>query len=126
LVGLSQGQFKARPLDLCPRESQRYKEDSMLIRKLLFSGLCAVALSATAAAPPLAGEVTGNGKPTAAPTHANSICAFSGQNDFEPPDEVGRTAEHVQSWGQIDKETRAFLTSIGVSPGEACRANVEE
>jgi hypothetical protein len=27
------------------------------------------------------GEITGNGKPTAGPAHANSICIFSGQND---------------------------------------------
>jgi hypothetical protein len=32
----------------------------------------------------LAGEVTGKGKPTAAPDNANSICAFSGQNDKTP------------------------------------------
>ena len=28
-----------------------------------------------------AGEITGNGKPTAGPAHANSICVFSGKND---------------------------------------------
>jgi hypothetical protein len=35
-------------------------------------------LSAGAA---FAGEITGNGKPTGGPAHANSICTFSGQND---------------------------------------------
>ena len=33
------------------------------------------------AAPAFAGEITGNGKPTQGPAHANSICVFSGQND---------------------------------------------
>jgi hypothetical protein len=28
-----------------------------------------------------AGEITGNGKPTAGPLHANSACVFSGKND---------------------------------------------
>jgi hypothetical protein len=28
-----------------------------------------------------AGEITGNGKPTQGPAHANSICAFSGLED---------------------------------------------
>jgi hypothetical protein len=40
-------------------------------------------------APAVAGEVTGNGKDTAAPDNASSICAFSGQNDGNPP--PGRT-----------------------------------
>jgi hypothetical protein len=30
---------------------------------------------------------------------------------------------HAQSWGQIDKETRALLTSIGMNPGIACNPN---
>jgi hypothetical protein len=96
------------------------------MKKLVISGACAVALTALATVPAFAGEITGNGKPTAAPTHAASECAFSGYNDFEPPDDVGRKAEHVQSWGQIEKADRDFLTSIGVNPGQACRGNLEE
>jgi len=70
----------------------------------------------------LAGEVTGNGDPTPiAGYQANSICSFSGRNDGEPP--PGRTAEHVQNWGQITKEDRDFLTTIGFHPGDACNGH---
>jgi hypothetical protein len=70
----------------------------------------------------LAGEITGNGKPTPIKDgQANSICSFSGQNDGEPP--PGRTAEHVQNWGQISKADRDFLTTIGFHPGDACNGH---
>ena len=75
----------------------------------------------------LAGEVTGNGKPTPVNNYVmKSICAFSGQNDFEPPEEVGRTAAHVQSWGQITKADRTFLATIGFHPGDACNGHSGE
>ncbi len=70
----------------------------------------------------VAGEVTGNGDPTPiANGQASSICSFSGLNDGEPP--PGRTAEHVQNWGQIPKEDRDFLTTIGFHPGDACNGH---
>ena len=87
----------------------------------------AAAVVAVSATPAFAGEVTGKGKPTAAPAHANSICAFSGQNDGNPP--PGRTAAHVQSWGQIPKEGvpptpgRDFLRTVGSHPGDACNGH---
>lgn len=78
-----------------------------------------VALSAGSA---LAGEVTGNGDPTPISGYqANSICAFSGLNDGEPPE--GRTAAHVQNWGQIPKAGRDFLRTIGFHPGDACNGH---
>ncbi len=85
--------------------------------------LCAVAAFAVAAVgvsagSAFAGEITGNGKPTGIRGRAQSICAFSGQNDGEPP--PGRTAPHVQSWGQIPKETRDFIATLGEHPGDAC------
>jgi hypothetical protein len=66
-----------------------------------------------------AGEITGNGKPTGAPEHANSECSFSGQDDADD-DGFGRT----QNWGQLSKEQRAFLASIGVTPGTACNGHL--
>lgn len=70
----------------------------------------------------LAGEVTGNGDPTPVKEYRmKSICAFSGLNDGEPPE--GRTAAHVQNWGQETFEARAFLTSIGFHPGAACNGH---
>ena len=64
----------------------------------------------------LAGEVTGNGKPTQGPAHANSICVFSGQNDTpnDPAPEGGR----VQSYGQLVKQG---LKGVVPSPGTACQ-----
>ena len=80
----------------------------------------AVVLSLSAGAA-LAGEITGNGT-SLKPLHANSICAYSGLND-DPTgiDPANGPPGRVQSWGQIPKEFRDFLTSIGVSPGTECR-----
>jgi hypothetical protein len=53
------------------------------MKKTLFVGAllaAAVAISATASTA-RAGEITGSGKATAGPVHANSICVFSGKND---------------------------------------------
>jgi len=50
----------------------------------LAAALCAAAFAAATAGSAFAGEVTGKGAPTAAPENANSICAFSGQNDRTP------------------------------------------
>jgi hypothetical protein len=88
----------------------------------------ALTLAATAAAPVLAGEVTGNG--TLKEVQGRSECAYSGQEDlqffYDDGDTMPRPVptrgdpSHAQSWGQIDKATRAFLTSIGLNPGIAC------
>ena len=75
--------------------------------------LCAVVFAAVSAGSAFAGEVTGNGKPTGAPAHANSICAFSGQNDGNPPG--GRT----QSYGQDVKAGRANPHEF--NPGDVCQ-----
>ncbi len=70
----------------------------------------------------LAGEITGNGKSTPINGYrANSICSFSGYNDGDPP--AGRTAAHVQSWGQISKVERDFLSTVGAHPGDACNGH---
>ena len=92
--------------------------------------VAAVVLSLSAGAA-LAGEVTGNGKPLWTNTeewdehhelHGKSACAFSGQEDdqFEASPDYSPDAGHAQSWGQIPKEGRVFLTSIGLNPGIAC------
>jgi hypothetical protein len=78
----------------------------------------------------LAGEITGNGK--LKDVHGRSACAFSGQEDLQwyfddentmprPADAVVKgSPSHSQSWGQIPKADRLFLTSIGHNPGIAC------
>ena len=40
--------------------------------------------------------------------------------DFEAPVDPGV----VQNWGSIPPEFRAFLTSIGEHPGQACNGNL--
>jgi hypothetical protein len=70
----------------------------------------------------MAGEITGSGEPTpVAGFVARSICSFSGYNDGEPP--PGRTAAHVQSWGQIPKVVRDEIALHGEHPGDACNGH---
>ncbi len=75
----------------------------------------------------LGGEVTGNGKATAGPAHANSICVFSGQNDH--PDAPLTLDEELapngpggvsQSYGQDVKIAGSGLAHV-FNPGDACR-----
>jgi hypothetical protein len=91
------------------------------LRKLCAVAVFAVAAVGVSAGSAFAGEVTGNGDETPIRHVARSICAFSGLNDGEPP--PGRTAPHVQNWGQTPKAERDFLTTIGVNPGEACNGH---
>jgi hypothetical protein len=75
----------------------------------------------------LAGEVTGppggGGKPTQGPIHANSVCSFSGQNDFVN----GPTDFIVQSFGQdVRLGHISFITGQVTdphvsNPGDSCR-----
>ena len=68
------------------------------MKRLLVVGASVVVLAAGAA---FAGEVKGppgkanNTNETAAPTHANSACAFSGLNDLD--EEEGQTVSQVQT-----------------------------
>jgi hypothetical protein len=92
----------------------------MLQKKLTLASLvCAVALSVATTGAAIAGEVTGNEKPTAGPQHANSICVFSGQNDDPSGTQGEGPGGRTQSYGQDVKlgiaNPRAF------NPGDACR-----
>ena len=58
------------------------------------AAICAATVASVSANAALAGEITGKGNPTAAPEHANSFCAYSGQNDMNPAE------------GQIDRRTQ--------------------
>lgn len=79
-----------------------------------------------------AGEITGNGREKE--VKGRSACAFSGQEDLQwfqdeetdliPVETFVRGVPgHAQSWGQIPKNVRDFLTSIGSNPGIACNPN---
>ena len=84
-----------------------------------------IGVSASAAS---AGEITGTGKATAGPAHANSICVFSGYNDDPgaPLDGSGPNGPGgvAQSYGQDVKlglqDPRAF------NPGDACRGSLAQ
>lgn len=91
-------------------------------RRALFGAtICALALTGASAGPALGGEITGNGKPTGGPAHANSICVFSGKNDdpgaaLDGPNGPGGPS---QSYGQ---EVRLGLQNPHeFNPGAACR-----
>ena len=91
------------------------EERQVKLSKLLATGLGSVALVAVGATSASAGEVTGNGKATQGPAHANSICVYSGLND-DTAEEPGRT----QSYGQI---VRAGLKAVVPGPGIACNGH---
>jgi len=94
----------------------------MLPRKsMLVAVVSAVIMVGPGAGAAFAGEITGNGKPTAGVANANSICVFSGKNDdptapLDGPNGPGGTS---QSYGQ---ELRLGLQDPHVfNPGDACR-----
>ena len=100
-----------------------------MIRRLVSAVVATALLATLAASAAFAGEVTGNGKSLhvegggkwGTGLHARSFCAFSGQEDlqFEEGGSKGDPG-HAQSWGQIPKADRDFLTSIQSNPGIAC------
>ena len=106
----------------------------MLSRKSsLVALVCTMAAAGPAASAAFAGEITGNGKPTAGPAHANSICVFSGKNDnpsnpLDNPDAGGVS----QSYGQLVRlgviENFFNATPKTFNPGDTCRggSNVPE
>jgi hypothetical protein len=92
--------------------------------------VAALALSLTGGAV-FAGEITGNGKSLkiddgkwGTGLHARSFCAYSGQEDLQFGPDADPNAGHAQSWGQIPKEVRDFLATIGAHPGMACNPNI--
>ena len=89
-----------------------------MVKRTLLSTACAVTLLSVGVSAVAAGEITGNGKDLK-PPHANSECAFSGLDDADDDGFV-----HTQSWGRLSKADRAFLTSIGVTPGTACNGHL--
>ena len=98
----------------------------MKIRSRVAVGVCTAALAVVGAGAAFAGESTGNGRyingSDAAPLHGKSACAYSGQNPeaLLSPDDPNFEPGRTQSWGQIPRDVRAFLTSIGLNPGIAC------
>jgi hypothetical protein len=96
-------------------------QKGILMNSMKIVVLAATAIVALAAAPALAGEVTGTGEQVDSP--GRSICKFSGQNDGEPP--LGNT----QSFGQNVREGRNDPTDFDPDggfqehPGWFCNPN---
>ena len=93
---------------------------------LAAAGAFSLAITGTA----FAGEITGNGKPTAGPAHANSACVFSGKND-NPGAPLSGTEDPggpSQSYGQLVRlgVLADFFgaTPKQFNPGDACRGNL--
>jgi hypothetical protein len=97
-----------------------------MLRKILVAAVCAVTMAGLSASAAFAGEITGNGKPTAGPLHANSICVFSGHNDdpgapitLDPKLAPNGPGGISQSYGQ-DVRNR-LISPHDFNPGAACR-----
>ena len=98
----------------------------MVRRKRLVATVIGAALACTISGTVLAGEVTGNGKPTHGPANANSICVFSGLNDDPDaplvldftiaPNGPGGIS---QTYGQNVR--LGLMSPHVVNPGDACR-----
>jgi hypothetical protein len=101
----------------------------------LAAAVCTAVVAAVGAGSAFGGEIRGPGSPTgvpassnptptAAPAHANSICAFSGLNhlhlDASGNPEPGELLTRTQSYGQL---VRAGLKGQFPSPGVACNGS---
>jgi hypothetical protein len=75
------------------------------MRRSLAVAACTVAVVCLGAGSALAGDRTANGDPTGAVDNANSICLFSGQNDFPdaPLDFPEGPGGRSQSYGQENR-----------------------
>ena len=90
-------------------------------RSLIVTAACGFAVAFIGAGTASAGENNANGRETGAPSHANSICAFSGQNDTIDDETEADFGQRVQSWGQdVRNGRKAELTAIGFAPGTSC------
>ena len=103
---------------------------SIMLRLTVAIGTAALVLALSVGSA-LAGEVKGPpggelldtpiGEAPDTDPHASSICSFSGLGDGE--DAPGRTAAHVQNWGQIPKAQRDFFSTIAMHPGDSCNGH---
>jgi len=92
----------------------------------LIAAAVIVAAGIAPAGSAFAGEVGGstNGNGPKGPERANSICSFSGLEDGSEDPTAPSGPGATQNWGQIPKDFRAFLTSIGENPGIACNGHL--
>jgi hypothetical protein len=93
----------------------------MRTKSWFVAAVCTIAIAGPSAGAAFAGEVTGPPGSVGHPgvqkdvTHANSICSFSGLNDYVN----GPTDFHVQSYGQ-DVRLYGARPQDGGFPGDSC------
>lgn len=97
------------------------------MKRVVIGCIVALGLVVGSGGAAFAGEYTGNGRTVPAPSHAHSLCAFSGQDlpdsiEGNPPgfDDDFITGGHVQNYGMFVKHG---MKSMAPSPGVACRGN---
>jgi hypothetical protein len=102
----------------------------MLIATILVTTATASAALMLPTGPAMAGEITGSGKSTQGPAHANCICVFSGLEDggdFEgqpagpgaPPQDWGHVQQFVRDMGATVQD----LKPSGEQPGSSCNGH---
>ena len=87
--------------------------------KLAIIGTVFLSVGLSSAA--VAGEITGNGKSLKnddGTLNGKSQCAYSGRED--EPESGEFKGSIAQAWGQLPKEVRDFIATIGLHPGDAC------
>ncbi len=102
----------------------------MRISTIVIGTASTAAALVLAAGPAFAGEVTGSGKPTQGPAHAQSICVFSGLEDgSENPSAPSGPGAPPQNWGHEQQAARAGgatsadLKASGFQPGDSCNGH---
>ena len=97
------------------------------MRQLIIAAASVALFVAVGPVGALAGEVKGppnqidNTNTTAAPSHANSACAFSGLNDFDTSDPMGQTVSQVQTAADSWKFYHLPKGAPGKPPFGLCR-----
>ena len=93
----------------------------MRTKSLLVAAICAAVVAGAGVSAAFAGEVNGNGKATAGPAHAHSICVFSGQNDDPTSTDPENPGGVAQSYGYsfVSKGLKGEVPN----PGVACNGH---
>ncbi|WP_314508252.1 hypothetical protein [uncultured Microbacterium sp.] len=83
------------------------------MKKLIAGAAIGALLVLGSAGSAFAGERGGNGEGTEGPSHANSLCVYSGLEDFDfkAPVQPGV----VQNWGHTPKELRDQISVTGAA-----------
>src|SRR6476620_10324193 len=99
------------------------------MKSVVAAGIGVAALVVAGSGPAFGGEITGSGKPTSGPAHANSICAFSGLEDGDGAGFPGPGGAPPQNWGHVQQAERAAgatpadLKASGFQPGDSCNGH---